>query len=553
MPDPRPGPKEVPEWETVGRSAGGHAASPLAARSASGRGPGRAGLLGAVLLLGLPLGTAAQAPGDAPPISGADLPVVEDTLENGMRILALPRPGSPTVSFVVRYRVGSVNEHLGNTGIAHLLEHLLFKGTSSVGTRNVEAERELFGEMDALQDSILRERGRLPDPDTARIRLWTDSIRALEDSARTFVVSNEFDEILTRNGARSLNATTGEEATTYFVQLPANRAKLWFILEGERMSDPVFREFYAERDVVAEERRSRVDTNPAGRIFEAHMASAFRVHPYGVPVIGHMSDIQRLTRPQVRSYYERFYGARNAVVAVVGAIDPDSVRSWARRYLGRVPPGDEPPPVLVREPEQRGERRTEVLFDAEPHLKVGWRAVDVFHRDRPALLVLSSLLTGGRSSRLHRRLVQEERLATFVSSSLGPGDLYPGLLTIDAFPRAPHGPDDLEAAIYEEVARLKEEPPEPVEIERVRNALRASRVRRMRSNFGLAQQIASSASLFGDWRTTFRYTDRLVGVTREDVRRVARRYLRRDARTVTILRPPAEEKGEEVTGEEGAR
>lgn len=492
-------------------------------------------LLGLLVGVVAPANGAAQTPDSTTALTGEALPVVEDTLENGMRILVLSRPAPPTVSFVVRYAVGSVNERLGNTGIAHLLEHLLFKGTPTIGTRNVAAERELFRVMDALQDSILREAGRLPRPDSARIRQLRDSIRALEDSARSFVVSNEYDEILSRNGARNLNAMTTEEATTYYVQLPSNRARLWFVMEADRMADPVFREFYTERDVVAEERRSRVDTNPAGRMYETHMASAFRVHPYGVPVIGHMSDIEQLTRPQVRAYYDRYYGARNAVVAIVGAVDPDSVLAWADLYLGRVPPGREPPPVLTREPEQRGERRTEVIFDAQSHLKVGWKVRDVFHDDTPALLVLSSLLTGGRTSRLHTRMVQRDRVATFVSSSIGPGDLHPGLFTVDAYPRAPHQPAELEAVLYEELARLAETPPDLPELQRVRNQLEASRIRRLKSNFGLAFQLAGSASLFGDWAATFRYTRRLQEVTPEDVQRVARRYFRPENRTVTVL------------------
>ncbi len=471
------------------------------------------------------------------PVSGEALPVVADTLENGLRLFVLPRSTSPTVSFVVSYRVGSVDEHLGNTGIAHLLEHMLFKGTTTVGTRDVEAERALFPRIDSLAARLADARAGSARLDSARIRTLRDSIRALEDSARTFVVPNEFDEILSRNGARSLNATTTEESTTYFVELPANRAKLWFVLEADRMANPVFRGFYAERDVVAEERRSRVETRPGGLVHEAHMATAYRVHPYGVPVVGHMFDIQNLTRGQAREYYDRFYGARNAVVAVVGDVEADSIRTWAERYLGRVRPGDTPPPVLATEPEQSGERRTEVVFDAEPRLKVGWHVVDVFHPDRPALVVLTSILTGGRTSRLHRRLILEDRIATSVTSSVGPGDLDPGHFSINAVPRAPHETGEVERAIYEELDRLREQPPDSLELARVRNQLEASRVRRLRSNFGLAFQIARSATLYGDWQTTFRYTGRLQAVTPADVQRVVRRYFTPENRTVTTLVP----------------
>jgi len=477
-----------------------------------------------------------------------DLPVVEETLDNGMRILVLPRQTSPTVSFVVRYGVGSVNEHVGNTGIAHVLEHLLFKGTETIGALDLESERELFEAMDALQDSILAERARRPRPDTSRIRILRDSIRALEDSASAFAVSNELDRIYSENGARNLNATTEMEGTTYFVQLPANRTELWFALEADRMSNPVFREFYAERDVVAEERRTRLDDSPAGNLSAEHLATVFQVHPYGVPPIGHMSDIQTLTRDQVREYYETYYGARNAVVAVVGDVDPDEVLSWAREYLGRVPSGREPPPVLTQEPEQRGERRARVAFDAEPQVWVSWPVVDAFHDDRPALEMLSSILSGGRTSRLQRRMVQEDRIATYVTSSVGPGQLYPGHFGILMVPRAPHTTAELEGVLQEELDRIRNAPPAPAELARVRNQLEAGRIRRLASNIGLAFQLAASESLYDDWRATFEYTSRLQEVTPEDVQRAVRRYFLPEKRTVTVLvrkdtasaRPPEE-------------
>lgn len=463
---------------------------------------------------------------------GERLPVREHTLANGMRLLVLPRPGAPTVSFVVRYGVGGVHEHLGTTGIAHLLEHMLFKGTRSVGTRNPDAEDALFRTMDAAHDTLVRARALR---DSASIDRLSRTIATLEDSARAWVEPNEFDRILTRAGARGLNATTSNEATTYFVELPSNRAELWFVLEGDRMANPVFREYYTERDVVMEERRMRVDASPMGLLYEAHMAAAYRVHPYGVPVVGHMSDLEILSRRDVAEYFRRFYGANNAVVGIVGDVDPEQVIRWARRYLEPVPRGEEPPPVLAREPEQRGERRVEILWDAEPSLRVGWHVPDAFHDDAPALSILASLLSGGRTSRLYRRLITEDRVATGVTSSMGPGDRFPQLFQIDATPRAPHTAGEVEAAIYEEVARLAEEGPEEAELVRVRNQIAAGNVRRLQSNLGLAFQLVESTSLFGDWRTTFTHFQRLRDVTVDDVRDVAARYLTARNRTVATL------------------
>lgn len=480
------------------------------------------------LLAALAVPAAAQTP------RGDQLEVREITLGNGMRFLVLPRPGAPTVSFVAQYGVGGANEHIGTTGIAHLLEHLLFKGTTSIGTRDPAGEAAWLRRIDAAHDSLLATRAR-DRVDTAAVRALEGRIRALEDSARALVVPNEFDRILSRNGAQGLNAMTTNEATLYFVELPANRAELWFALEADRMRNPVFREFYTERDVVMEERRMRVETSAGGLLYEAHLSAAFQAHPYGVPVIGWMSDIRTHDRAKVEDYYRRYYGPNNAVVAIVGDVDPDRIEGWARGYFSPIPPGETPAPVLVEEPEQKGERRVEVRFDAEPAVRIGWHTVELGHPDQPALIVLSALLTGGRTSRLYRSLVLGQRIATYVGSSLGPGERDPALFTVEGYPVAPHTTAEIEGAVYAEIARLAETGPEEVELERVRNQLEAGTVRRLEGNFGLAMQLASSASLFGDWRTTFRFEERLAAVGIEDVRRVAGRYFRAENRTVATL------------------
>jgi len=466
---------------------------------------------------------------------GDRLPVREVVLDNGMTILVLPRGGAPTVSFVVRFGVGGVHEHLGTTGIAHLLEHLLFKGTTSIGTRDIDAERVLFARMDAVQDTLLRARasGR-----AERVPELEARIDALEDSARSYVVPNELDRILTEAGARGLNATTSSEATTYFVELPANRAELWFALEADRMTHPVFREFYSERDVVTEERRMRVDTDPAGLLYEQHLAAAFTMHPYGVPVVGYMSDLRALSRRDVEDYYRRFYGPNNAVVAVVGDIDPDQVEGWARRYFGGIPRGEVPPPVLAVEPPQRGERRVTVEWDAEPRLRIAWHVPAGVADEASAIAMLASVLTGGRTSRLYRRLVLDDQLVTGVYASTGPGTLFPQLFQIDAVPRSGQPTERIESAIYDEIERLVREGPDERELERVRSQVAAGNIRRMTSNLGLAFQIADSQALLGDWRETFRVSERIAAVTPDQVRGIAALYLVLSNRTVAVLSRP---------------
>lgn len=498
-------------------------------------------LVGIVAVAAAPL-CAQTDPEFTAPTPGESLDVREVTLDNGMRVLILPRAGAPTVSFVMQFAVGGVHERLGTTGVAHLLEHMLFKGSETIGTTDPVAERRLFARADSIHDRLLRERAESirsgMDSDRARrIGEWERELSALEDSARAYVTSNEFDRILTRAGAQGLNATTTSESTSYFVELPANRAELFFALEADRMANPVFREFYTERDVVLEERGMRVESSPGGALYEAHLAAAYSVHPYGVPVVGYRSDLETLGRDDVARYYRSYYGPNNAVLAVVGRFDPIEVEGWVHRYFGHLPRGAEPPAVLAIEPEQRGERRVELRWDAEPLLRIGWHVPEAIHPDAPPLAVLSAVLTGGRTSRLHRRLVTDERIATSVFSSMGPGELYPRLFQVDAAPVFPAAPDDLETAIYEEIERLAAEGPTLEEVERVRNQISAGAVRRLQSNFGLALQLANSASLFGDWRATFRSTERLKAVTPGDVRRVAERYLTETNRTVAVLIP----------------
>jgi predicted Zn-dependent peptidase len=482
--------------------------------------------LAALMVSAPPAG--AQEPFEATPV------VHEHTLDNGLRLFILPRPGIPIASFVVQYKIGGVNERPGHTGIAHFLEHLLFKGTTSVGSLDYQKEAVFLDQMDLLFDSILFLEEE-EHPDTAAISLLAEQVRSLESQAGAFVTSNEFDFILSENGARNLNATTTSESTTYFVELPSNRAELWFILEADRMRNPVFREFYSERDVVAEERRLRLENSPAGLLYQAHMASAFQSHPYGRPVVGFMEDIRRLSRAEVEAYFRSCYGPNNAVVAIAGDVDPDEILEWAQEYFGPIPRGEEPPPVRAIEAEQKAERRVEVTYDAEPALRIGWKVPPSQTEDGPALFVLTSILTGGRNSRLYRRLVLRDRLSSGVVSSIEPGQLYPGLFSIQTSPLHPHNTGELEEAIYDELDRLRAEPPEEKEIQRVRNQLEASEVRRLRSNFGLALQVATSATLHGDWQTTFDFTARLLEVSGEDIQRVVTRYFQEDLRTVATL------------------
>ena len=478
------------------------------------------------------------------PSPGERLPVTKHVLPNGMTFLLLRRGGAPTVSFVTHFRAGGVDEWTGISGTAHLFEHMLFKGTTSIGTTNYPAEQALFPAIDAVADSFTAEFRKGADTDSARLAALRDRLKQLEDSARHFVVSNELDRILTENGAQDLNASTANDLTNYFFQLPANRVKLWFVLESDRIRHPVLREFYSEREVVMEERRLRVENQPGGLLREEFLQAAFRAHPYGRPVVGVASEIQAVTRRSAEEYFHRFYGPNNAVVAIVGDIDVDTLAAWADRYFGDIPAGEPHRPVVTQEPPQHGERRIEVEFDANPQALIGYHVPNAIHADAPALDVLSAVLTGGRTSRLYQRLVIRDRVATTIFSFQAPGELYPRLFTFLGVPIAPHTTQEIEAAVYDELDKLAHTPPTAAELDRVRNQLQAGAIERLQDNFGLAFQLSQSEALWYDWRQTFRDDAAAERVTAADVQRVARTYFSKSNRTVaTLVRATADTTG----------
>jgi predicted Zn-dependent peptidase len=473
------------------------------------------------------------------PSPGERLPVVKHVLPNGMTFLFLRRSGAPTASFVTHFRAGGVDEWTGISGTAHLFEHMLFKGTHSIGTNDDTAEQALLPVIDAVADSFTAEFRKGAEVDSTRLEALRDRLKQLEDSARRFVVSNELDRILTENGAQFLNASTGNDLTNYFFQLPANRAKLWFVLESDRIRNPVLREFYSEREVVMEERRLRVETQPGGLLREEFLQAAFRAHPYGRPVVGVASEIQAVTRRAAQEYFKRFYGPNNAVVAIVGDINVDSMTAWADAYFADAPAGEPHRPVVTQEPPQHGERRIEVEFDANPQVLIGYHVPNALHADAPALEVLSAVLTGGRTSRLYQRLVIRDRGATSVFSPEGPGEFYPRLFTFSGVPIDPHTTQEIESAVYDELGRLEREPPTAAELERVRNQVQAGTIERLQDNFGLAFQLSQSEALWYDWRQTFKDDAAVAAVSAADVQRVARTYFLKANRTVATLVRPA--------------
>ncbi|HSE60224.1 MAG TPA: pitrilysin family protein [Nitrospiraceae bacterium] len=472
--------------------------------------------------------------------------VIEHRLANGLTLLMVERRHAPVVSINVTFGVGGVNELTGQTGVAHLYEHMAFKGTRRLGTTNYERERPLLDELDRLNAELeqarkeiaaLRDRGQ---PEDQALQGKAADLEArfaqLQEQAGAYVVENEIPLLYQRHGGVGMNASTGKDVTRYVVSLPSNRLPLWAAIEADRMAHPVMREFYKERAVVMEERRLRTDDSPAGLLYEAFSATAFHAHPYHAPTIGWGSDIQALTPAVTEDFFRRYYAPNNAVIAIVGDINPPEVIGLVERTFGKIPRGPMPPPVVTVEPAQRGERRVEVEFDAEPVVLIGYHKPAIGHPDDYVFDVIEAVLSDGVTSRLYERLVREKKLAVSVDSDTTfPGAQFPNLFAISAAPRAPHTTAEVEAAIYAELERLKTEPVSKSELEKVLNNLDAYLLRSLRSSSGLAGSLAYYQTITSDWRYLVKGRDRIASVTPEDIQRVAKTYFTKNNRTVATL------------------
>ena len=509
-------------------------------------------LAAACLLPAAATAAATAAPAAAPRVASDPLEarVREFTLDNGLKFLVVRRGTAPVFNAIMRFRVGSTDDPGGETGLAHLFEHLAFKGTTRIGVRDAARETVILDALDETARALNAELDRLGGPDPARLEPLRARLAAQMKEHQALVVRDEFSEILQVNGASGLNASTSADLTSYYVSLPANRLELWFLLEAARLRDPVLRDFYSERNVVMEERRFRIDSNPGGKLYEQMLGAAFQAHPYRVPGVGWMSDLERLTRPQAEGFRRRHYVPGNAVAALVGDIDPAAVEALARRYFGPIPGGALPPAVPTVEPEQRGERRVRVEFDAEPQILIAYHRPGLGHPDDPVYEVIDAILTSGRTGRLFRRLVIDEQVALSVFTFEAPGRRFPNLFVLGGAPRAPHGVDEVERGILATIDRLAAEPPTPAEMEKVRNQFRSDSVYEIRGNAGLADELSMFAILTGDWRALLRRNEALLAVTPAQVQEVTRRTFVARNRTVAVLERPAPPGERDANGDE---
>ncbi len=464
--------------------------------------------------------------------------VTQFTLANGMQFIVLERHNAPVASFLTWADVGAAQEVKGITGLAHIFEHMAFKGTDTIGTRNYAEERLALDRVDQASAALQAERRKGARADPERLKKLEAEFKAAQEGAGKFVVPNEFQEAITREGGRGLNASTSWDWTTYYYSLPSNSIELWFYLESERFLKPVLREFYKERDVVMEERRMRTENQPIGKLIEEFLAAAYKAHPYGEPVVGHMSDLENITRADAEAFFRKYYSPANLTGVVVGDVDPGRIRKLAETYFGRIPGGQKPEPLRTVEPPQEAEKRITLRLQAQRLVLVGYPKGDILHPDHAVYEALSSLLSEGRSSRLYRSLVRDKKVAVQAFGFPGlPGEKYPGLFLFAAFTAPGHTNDEVEKALEEEIEKLKKEPVKPEELEGVKRRARANLIQQLRDNSTMAFQLARWQVLTGDWRNLFRYLDRINAVTPEDIQRVARATFTRANRTVGLIEP----------------
>lgn len=461
--------------------------------------------------------------------------LTEFRLDNGMKFIVLERHEAPVVSFMTYADVGGVDEPEGKTGVAHFLEHLAFKGTSQIGTRDYKAEKPLLTRLDQLSGQIEAAKVDQKQADVTRLQAEFERVEA---EAQKLVKQNELGQIVEQAGGVGLNANTSTDATRYMYSFPANKVELWMSLESERFLDPVFREFYKEKEVILEERRLRVDNSPIGQMVEAMLDKAYEVHPYKRPVIGYEQDIRNLTREDVQKFFDAHYYPGNLTIALVGDVNPAQVKQLAEVYFGRYKAKAVAEEKIPAEPPQKATREVTVQLPSQPWYLEAYHRPALTHPDNAVYDIIGRLLSDGRTSRLYKSLVEKQQLALSAQGFSGfPGEKYPNLMLFYALTAPGHTADEVGAALSKEIARLKTESVSAQELERVKTQARAELLRSLDSNMGMAGLLLEYEVKTGSWRNLFKQLEAIAAVTPGDIERVAQVTFLPQNRTIGRLLP----------------
>jgi len=472
--------------------------------------------------------------------------VVEKTLANGLKLLLVERHDDPTVAGGWVAHVGSANERPGITGIAHLFEHMMFKGTRTIGTKDYSQDQQIIAEQEKVREQMRHEetkmreayrRGEIddllkPENKTERLKELEKQFAQLVKKQRDILVKNEFDRIYTTAGASGMNAFTTADLTGYFITVPANKLELWMWMESERIFHPVFREFYAERDVVFEERRMRTDSTPLGKFAETFESIVWESHPYSWPTVGWPSDIPAITKAEADEFFSLYYAPQNITLILVGDFKTGDATRLAQTYFERIPKGkSDAPDVVTLEVKQVAEKRMNAEADTNPQVEIVWHTVPFGHKDSYPLNILAQVLST-RTGRLFKGLVLGSQVATEASASSNHRK-WAGLFDINAEAKEGHTTEEVEQAIYAELDRLKREEVPPQELQKVKNNFAAYEFRRLTSNMSILMQLIFNDGL-GDWREINEAGRKHQAVTAVDVKRVVDQYFTKENRSVAI-------------------
>jgi predicted Zn-dependent peptidase len=457
-------------------------------------------------------------------------------LDNGLTVVICERPEAPVFSFYTIVDAGSAQDPLDKTGLAHMFEHMAFKGTDKVGTKDYPAEKAALAKVETAYAAFIAERDKRMDRDEQKLKqletAWQDAIKA----ASQYVIPNQFSEILERNGVEGMNASTDLDETNYFYSLPENRLELWAYLESERFMHPVLREFYKERNVVIEERRMRTDSNPIGRLLEQFITAAFQASAYHRPTIGWMSDLNTFSATDAQHFFDQYYIPSNMVVTLVGDVKAPQAMPIIEKYFGRIPSGPKPDERVTTEPPQNSERRVVLQDPSQPLYLEGYHRPDYRDPDDAVYDAITDLMSEGRTSRLYRALVRDQKIASAAAGFTGlPGNKYPHLFAFYAFPLPGHKPDEMAGPIHAEIEKLKKEDISDDELKMIKTRAKANLIRSLDSNSGLATELGLNQARYGDWRELFREVDRIDKITKADIRRVASKTFTDNNRTVGII------------------
>lgn len=458
-------------------------------------------------------------------------------LSNGLTAIICDRPDSaPVFSFYTNVDAGSVQDPMGKTGLAHMFEHEAFKGTDTIGTTDYAKEKVALQKVEEAYSAYLYERDKSEGRDEQKVKrleqAWQDAIK----DAQQYVVPNQFSEIVERNGGEDVNASTSDDHTEYHFSFPVNRIELWAYLESARFTHPVFREFYKERNVVIEERRMRTDSSPIGKMIEQFLEEAYSAHPYHRPTVGYMSDLNSFSATDAQAFFDRYYIPSNIVVAVAGDVDPAKTMELIEKYFSRIPSHEKPDERTTTEPPQDSERRVVLHEKSQPMYLEGYHRPSFRDKDDAVYDALADLLSDGRTSRLYRALVRDQKIASDAEGGTGfPGIKYPTIFYFFATPMPGHTTKEVGDAIHAEIDRLKKEDITDDELKMVKTRAKANLIRGLDSNEGLAQDLAVYQTMYGDWRELFKTVDRIDAVTKADIRRVANAVFTSNNRTVGII------------------